>query len=323
MLKQPHRESKRKSYSATVILLHGVWIGSGIGCHSAVPRSPGVGPTATNSPSAGEATLIQPAAPQTRAAASQPVTSRPASAAPSPQENARRYLESVLRRCTGLTSYTTELVRYERRGLLLKSMHGPEHIAAWFRQEPFSVRFRWLDPDVKHGEAVYIAGRYDNRLRFVPRKWIPPVFPGINTVDVQTPVTWGETLNPVTDFGLRRLAERMALKLEAAGPAASVEYRDRVRLPETESDAYCLSIEFPRQPAFPQPSQLLYVDCESGLPAGIVMRRADGALHAAYYYTRLNERAALTEDDFVLDYERQNRRGAAPSNSGSDDRAAQ
>lgn len=323
MLKQPHGETKPKSCSVTLVLLHVVWIGSGMGCHSAIPRSPGIEPTAANSPSAGEATSIRPAAPQTSAAASQPVTSRPASAAPSPQGDSRRYLESVLRRCNSLTGYTTELVRYERRGLLIKSMHGPEHISAWFRQEPFSVRFRWLDPDGKHGEAVYIAGRYDNRLRFVPRKWIPPVFPGINTVDVQTPVTWGETLNPVTDFGLRRLAERMALKLEAAGAAASVEYRDRVRLQETGSDAYCLSIEFPKLPAFPQPSQLLYVDCESGLPAGIVMRRADGALHAAYYYTRLNVRAELTEDDFVMDYERQNRRGAAPSISGSDDRAAQ
>lgn len=135
------------------------------------------------------------------------------------------YLRQVAERCRGLEQYTLTFVRYERRGLF-QTLHGPEHIRCWFRRSPFSVRMRWLDPDVKYGETVYVAGQADDRVRFVTRTWNPPLRPppAVNRVDLQTPVLWGESKRPLTDFGLERMMDQTLESLAAAGPDVLIRY---------------------------------------------------------------------------------------------------
>jgi hypothetical protein len=270
------------------------------GC--ATPRSPSPPTPATIAPG-------RPAAAEMVASsqpAPRPVATTAAPAAPCVELDPRGYLERVaLPNCDRLTDYTTRLIRYERRGLLFRTLEGPETIQAWVRSKPFSVRLCWLDPDIKYGEAVYIDGVAGNELRFVPRKWHPPLLPGINRVNVMTPVIWGETLNPITDFGLRRLAERLREKLAAAGDAVRVAYRGRVSLPEFDRPVHHLELDFPANSAFPQPHQDLYIDVDRALPVGIALKTAhDRALHAAYYYTRVDTGVRLTDDDFRLYFER-------------------
>ncbi len=224
------------------------------------------------------------------------------SEAESPQDDPLAYLRRVAAETDELTSYTVHLTRFERRGWLSR-MFGPEFIDCWFRQEPFSVRFYWRNEDLKYGESVYIAGRYDDQIRFVPRIWFPPLRRGINEVDLRTPVLLGETLNPVTDFGLRRLMERTLATFARFGRRAEVTFRGRVAHPLSEEPMYWLHIEVPHD-AHPQPIQDLYIDPATHLPAGTIIRRPDGVIHAAYYYSDLDRNVVLTDEDFLLEYER-------------------
>lgn len=214
------------------------------------------------------------------------------------------YLHRVAARCRGLTQYTLTLVRQERRGLFGR-LAPPEHVQCWFRREPFSVRMKWLDTDIKHDETVYVEGQYNNQVRFVTRWWVPPLRPppGINTVGLGTPVAVGETKWPLRDFGLERMMERTLESMAAAGPDVIVTYAG----PEDRYDGgalvHHLHLEYSAA-RYKVPIQELYVDVATDLPAGTVLKHATGELDGQYEYLDLNTDVRLTDADFLLTVER-------------------
>lgn len=214
------------------------------------------------------------------------------------------YLHRVLENCRQLSQYTVKFTRYERRGLFGR-LYGPEHIQCWFRRKPFSVRMKWLNEDVKHYESAYVQEAADSKVRFVTRRPVPLLAPppNVNRVSPQTPVIWGETKWPVTDFGLERLMEQTLASMEAAGNDVVVTYVGIERLPNDGQAVHHLRLSYP--PArYAVPIQDLYVAVATDLPAGTVLRYADGRLDAAYYYQELNTNVNLTDEDFLLESER-------------------
>ena len=214
------------------------------------------------------------------------------------------YLRRVAANCRRLQQYTLLFTRSERRGLL-QQLQGPEHIRCWFRREPFSVRMKWLDDDCKYGESVYVAGQADGKVRFVTRWWSPPLLPppGVNKVDLQTPVAFGESKRPLTDFGLERMMERTVAALEAAGADVVVSFVGLEQLPDDGPTVHHLRLEYP--PArYRVPTQDLYIDVVTNLPAGTLLKLASGALDASYFYADLDSAVRLTDDDFLLAAER-------------------
>lgn len=215
------------------------------------------------------------------------------------------YLRTVLERTRALDQYALEFTRYERRGLLLPKLEGPENIVGWFRRAPFSVRLKWLNEDLKYDESSYVAGAHGNKVRFTTRWWVPGLRPppGINEIDLQTPVTWGETKRPLTDFGLERLMERTLKSLHDSGNDAVVEY---VGLARTETSARTVHhIRLTYSPAkYPVPVQELYVDVQTDLPAGTELKLPNGVVDAAYFYDKVDPTVRLTDADFLLTVER-------------------
>jgi hypothetical protein len=222
--------------------------------------------------------------------------------APNIESDPTGYLQSVAERCARLDQYTLTLTRCERRGLF-NSIHGPERIACWFRRRPFSVRFRWLDVDVKHGESTYVEGRHGNKVRFVPRRGLFGLPPSIVTVDPRTPVIWGETRYPVTDFGLERLMQQTLESLDRAGDLARVTYAGTTRLPELDEPLHYLRLEYPPA-AFPNPIVELYIAPADDLPVAAIIRNQRGELQASYVYADVNTNVSLTDASFLLDVER-------------------
>ena len=214
------------------------------------------------------------------------------------------YVNRVAELCRTLEQYTLTFTRFERRGFF-KRMHGPEHIQCWFRRSPFSVRMKWLDEDLKYGESAYIEGRHDDKVRFVTRWWTPPLKrpPGINEVDLMTPVTWGEAKRPLTHFGVERMMERTLASLERAGDDVVIGYEGLRQLPDDGPTAHCIRLEFPAS-QHKVPIQELYIDVVTDLPVGTVLRLPDGRVDAAYYYRDIDVGVALTEADFLLEVER-------------------
>jgi hypothetical protein len=219
------------------------------------------------------------------------------------------YLRSVAEKSRGLNQYTLRFTRHERLGIL-RQLHAPEHISCWFRRQPFSVRMKWLDEDTKYGEAVYVQGQADNKVRFVTRGWSPPLLapPAINKVDLQAPVVWGESQQPLTDFGLERLMERTLGSYQRAGDQVVVSYEGLRVLPESERTVHHIHLEYP-EAQHRVPIQELYVDTATDLPAGTILKLPSGQIDAAYFYVDVNPNVRLTDADFLLPGER----GAAPA----------
>jgi len=214
------------------------------------------------------------------------------------------YVRKVAANCRQLRQYTLTFVRHERRGLFQR-LYGPEHIRCWFRQKPFSVRMKWLDEDLKYGESVYVQGQAGNKVRFVTRWWVPGLKapPGVNVVDLGTPVAWGESKRPLSDFGLQRMMDKSLAALDQDAKDVAVTYNGLVQMPGDGRTAHFVRLEYPAS-RYAVPIQELYVDVATDLPAGTVLRNAAGRIDAAYYYTELDVRVTLTDDDFVLEGER-------------------
>lgn len=214
------------------------------------------------------------------------------------------YLHQVAAKCRTLEQYTLKFERYERLGLL-QTLRGPEHMQCWFRRQPFSVRMEWLDADVKYGQSVYVAGQAGDKVRFVTRRWSPPLLPppSVNKVDLQAPVVWGESQRPLTDFGLERMMERTLDSYRRAGERVVLTYGGLCVLPNSERTVHHIHLEYP-ETYYRVPVQELYVDVVTDLPAGTVLKTRSGEIDAAYFYADVNPDVKLTDDDFVLDAER-------------------
>lgn len=254
----------------------------------------------------GGATLAAGCAADTHSAAVAAATVErdPASADCAPLGDPRAYIEQVAARCRRLEQYTMRFTRSERRGLLQR-LEGPERIQVWFRRDPFSVRMKWLDPEVKYGESTYVAGTHGNMVRFVTRWWSPPLLPppGINTVDVGMTVLLGEARRPLTEFGLERMMDRITTAITAAEDHVTVEYAGRERLHDDGPLVDRLEIVF--EPGHVNlPRQTLLIDRATLLPAGITLCRADGTVDSIYYYEEIDDTVSLADDDFLLDVER-------------------
>lgn len=231
-----------------------------------------------------------------RVAPSEPQTAARIAADP------RAYVLHVAEKTRGLQQYTVRLTRVERRGLL-KSLQGPEQIDCWFRREPFSVRMKWLDENVKYGESTYVAGQEKNQVRFVPRNGLFGLPPILTKVDLQTPVTWGEARYPVTEFGVERMMDQVLRNMATAGDALTITYHGIVKLPDRTQLCHHLHFDYPVE-KFPASQVDLYVDPDRDLPVAVVIRFPSGKLDSAYFYEQLNPNVTLTDADFVMDVER-------------------
>ncbi len=258
---------------------------------------------------AGCARVASPAAVTTRPGASASLSAAEVDAcADAVRDDPVAYLRRVLEKCAALKQYKVLFTRMERRGLLFKGLQGPERIECWFRRDPFSIRMRWLDEKVKYGESTYVAGQEGDRVRFTPRHGLFGLPPGLTKVDLQTPVIWGEARRPLTAWGMEKLIAETFESMKEMEPrgGAIVDYRGVVTMEETGRAAHYLHLSYPRDPGVAS-IQELYIDVQTDLPAGTVLRFRNGDLDAAYLYDKLDTHVRLTDDDFVLDIEKRPR----------------
>lgn len=213
------------------------------------------------------------------------------------------FIHQVAGNCDRLDQYTLTFIRSERRGLF-HQLCGPERIACRFRRVPFSIYMKWLDEDVKYGESTYVAGQKDNQVRFIPRHGFLGLPPTVTAVDLQTPVTWGESRYPLTDFGLQRMMERTLKSMKDAGNAVVIQYEGLRQLPDDGPTVHAIRLEYP-QTQHPVPVQELYIDINTNLPAGTAIKHTSGEIDAVYYYRDLNPNVKLTDADFLLAAERE------------------
>jgi hypothetical protein len=177
----------------------------------------------------------------------------------------------------------------------------------------------WLDKDTKYGKSAYVAGQFDNKVRFVTRWWSPPLLPppSVNRVDVNVPVAFGEAKRPVTDFGLEAMMDRTLASLKSAGEDVVLSYVGLTQLPDDERTLHHLRLEYNPE-KYKVPTQELFIDVATDLPAGSILRLPNGDVDGAYYYQQLDRSVRLTDADFILPEERERTKTPPGSSPGSD-----
>lgn len=113
-------------------------------------------------------------------------------------------IEKGLARLKAIDGYTAEFAKQEVVG---GEMTDPQRMLLKVRQEPFSVYMKWVEG--KPGqELLYVKGENDGDMIVHPGGWRGRVL-GTLSVDPDGTMARRESRHPVTQVGLRRLAEKV------------------------------------------------------------------------------------------------------------------
>jgi hypothetical protein len=215
------------------------------------------------------------------------------------------FLEKCLERYDReVRGYAVTLKKQER---IQGKLRSPERIDALFRESPLSVYFHWrTGADRKADKALYVEGKYDNKLLAVPHGVLGTLakFAGRRVVerDVDGSDARDGGRYPLSEFGFRIATQRVltAWKKARANNTLRVEYLGVFRLPEA-GDRLCYKL---RRGHYDRPEEdgvmelVAYFDVENWLQVGSVLRDAQGQLIAEYFFSNLRLNPPLDDSQF-------------------------
>lgn len=218
-----------------------------------------------------------------------------------------KFLQESVKRSRQFEGYKTTFIRQERLGLFKKLM-PIENIAADYRAEPLSVRLTWTDPKSEYAQCVYIAGREDGKVLTLPRNGLLGGKPAVDKYPPEFGITFGKTRNLITDFGPRRMAERLLDRIEKAKPLGGMThaYKGETTIGPNNEPCYWVEMRFPAKDAFPNKLLDLYICKMRLVPIATFMwlpgtpERSDKTLDASYIYAGIAP-TAMADANFVID----------------------
>jgi hypothetical protein len=202
------------------------------------------------------------------------------------------------------------IFRLRRREVVGGKNRPEELILVKFRQDPWSVYFKWLGPEAKGREAVYVKGRPGNEIHTLTAAGDVPLLPAGQrfSISADSPLVKGKSRYPITEAGLGSTIRKFGALVEAAEKGdtrpGTLKYLGRVKRPEFEE-----AVEGVEQTVPPQSDPLLpgggrrwwYFETARGLPALIVTHDETGREVEYYCHDRIQAPVRLDEDDFNPD----------------------
>ncbi len=234
------------------------------------------------------------------------------------------YMRRSLAEATKVRTAKLLLHRQERLGLV-PELKPAEHLQANFREEPFSVRFTWVDGDSEYLQALYVEGQNDNKVALLPRRGLFGSKPSQVSYPIDFAVAFQKSKKPITDFGPRQMLERLFDRIEKAKPfgGARIRYVAQAVVGPGEEKCHHIELLFPRGDEFPCKLIDLYVNIETRLPVACFLwlteearERTDKTLDAMYVYANLQPNVPLSEGDFVIDAQPEPKRRSAKKSGG-------
>ncbi len=209
--------------------------------------------------------------------------------------------------------YTCVMVKREH---VAGQLRGPEFIFAKVRHEqrddkgvvsPFSIYMKFKGPaSVKNREVLFVRGRDDDRL--IVRNGGKRLAFLTFTLEPASPLAMMGSRYPITEFGIKRLIERMIVlgKRELAYQECEVEIRDGVTL--DDQVCKCIEVKHPVQrDHFQYHLVKIYIDDKLQLPIRFESYAwpEDGSdvpiLQEEYTYHDIKLNVGLTDADFQRD----------------------
>ncbi len=220
---------------------------------------------------------------------------------------------AYFRRCLAasreVTSFRANFLRQERLGGFVKVLHPVEDILAEYRDEPFSVRFTWRGDDSEYRQCVYIQGENSNMVLLMPRKGLFGLPASLQKYPAEFAVEFHKARNPITDFGPRRMMERIIDRIEKAKAHGPVLVREKPTTVVGPAKEPCRHFElrYPKGDEFPCKLQDLYIHMDTDLPVATYLwlpgkeERSTETLDGMYVYGGLDPKASITDSHFVIE----------------------
>lgn len=192
---------------------------------------------------------------------------------------------------------------FKKRELVDNKLSDQQSMFVKMRMQPFSVYFYFLDQSVQGQEALYVAGKNNGNLLAHPTG-IKQALVGTLSLAPNDPQAMDGNRYPITDFGMRRLAERFLERSKY-----EMQFGEcNVRIVEARIDGRvctCVETVHPvKRAEFRYNVSRLYIDNELNLPI-----RCEGydwperagdqpQLIEEYTYTSLKLNQGFTDMDF-------------------------
>jgi hypothetical protein len=215
------------------------------------------------------------------------------------KEGPIRFLENCLKRCDReVHGYRCTLVKQERlEGKLQRS----EVTAIAFREKPFSVLMEWKQGARLAQRVLYIKGANGDKLVVKPTGLAALV--GVVERDPEGPDARKSSRYPLTEFGIKIGMERTLGSWEQARKdgALHVEYLGSRKVHEVGGrPCWVLKRTGYRRPEEDGITELTtYIDQETWLQVGSVVKGAEGQVLGAYYFRDLQLNPKFPADTFT------------------------
>jgi len=210
------------------------------------------------------------------------------------------FLEAALRRyAREVKSYSLTMQKQER---LAGKLHPTEVIAVRFVEKPHSVQFTWVEGARLAERALYVEGENDGKMLARPRGVAARLVAGdIVSRDVAGPDARQSGRLTLNEFGLKKATERILVSWKKAKEAGDlqVEYQGIQKMKEA-GDRPCHVLK--RVSKTPENDGVvettLYMDVETWLQAGAVLKDKDGMLIGGYYFRDVRLNPEFKKDAF-------------------------
>ena len=204
----------------------------------------------------------------------------------------------------------TYMMRLKRREAVNGKARPEELVLVKFRQEPFSVYFKWIGTEAKGREVVYVKGRPGNEIHTLTAAGDILLLPaGARfSLSADSALVKAKSRYPITDAGIGTSIRKFGLLVEAIEKGdnrqGTVKYMGEVKRPEFTQPV--LGVE---QIVPPQSDPLLagggrrwwFFDSSMGLPVLIITQDETGREAEYYCHDRIQAPVHLDDDDFNPD----------------------
>jgi hypothetical protein len=218
---------------------------------------------------------------------------------PLPDPDPVAFLEKCLRRYDReVKGYSLVMQKQER---VAGTVQPRETVEVRFREKPFSVCMKWLAGARQAKAALYVEGENDNNLLVLPAGLIS--FVGVVRRPLDSPDVKASGRYGIEGFGLKKATERVLAgwRLRRAQGTLHVTYEGVYRVAET-GGRLCYKLHRSR---YAEPDDdgitdlVLYLDVETWLQTGSVLRGEGGRLIGEYYFRDIRLNPVFPPDQFT------------------------
>ena len=213
----------------------------------------------------------------------------------------------ALQRTLTMDSYS---LRLKRREVVQGKKRPEELIFVKFRKEPFSVYLKWLGTEGNQREAVYVKGRYDNKIHTKLAAGDVFLMPAGTRFSLapDNPLVLANARHPITEAGFGNMVNQFGMIVEALEKGdtrpGTVQYLGILKRPEIDNQVEGILHIIPpgADPLLPKGGQRLwFFDTIQNLPVLIITRDETGQEVEFYCHDQITYPLAEDEDAFNPD----------------------